>query len=233
MIIKGRGSVKLLIIEDEIDLLEALASGFKKQGYAVDIADDGSQGLEYLLVNDYDCLILDLNLPSMDGLEILQTIREENKTLKILILSARSAIDDRVRGLELGANDYLIKPFAFAELQARVSALLRRDFIQREPLLRHGELILDMNLRSVCVNDKPIDLAPKEYAILEYLLFNAGRVVRAEELIEHVWESDADYFSTSLKVHMSNLRKKLNEASSSEIITTCRGAGYLVKEADV
>ena len=222
--------MKILIIEDEIDLLEALALGFKKKGYAVDIADDGSLGLEYLLTNDYDLLILDLNLPSMDGIEVLQSIRKENKELKILILSARTEIDDRVKGLELGANDYLIKPFAFAELEARSAALLRRNFIQRDPLLRHGSLTLDMNLRSVMINENKIELAPKEYAILEYLLFNAGRVVSAEELIEHVWESDADYFSTALKVHMSNLRKKLVEASGAEMILTIRGAGYLIEE---
>lgn len=223
--------MKLLIIEDEEDIIDALAYGFRKLGYVVDTAIDGEEGLELIYINQYDLIILDLNLPSMDGLDILAKIREEDEESKILILSARSEYIDRIKGLDMGANDYLVKPFDFGELAARVRSLLRRNFIQQNSKIKFGNIIIDTAARVVYSDKKQkIDLAPKEFSILEYLINNKGRVVSAEELIEHIWSSDASMFSNAIKVHVSTLRKKLSEYSEGEIISNIRGAGYIIKE---
>ena len=221
--------MKLLIIEDEEDLLAALKAGFEKKGYVVDAADDGLNGCELAFINHYDLIILDLNLPSMDGLEILRHIRENDLNQKVLILSARSDYAQRIEGLDLGANDYLVKPFDFGELEARVRSLLRRSFTQLGVVLTFGRFSLDTcaHLLFTDAGDK-IDLTPKEYAILEYLLLHRGRAVSAEELIEHVWLSDSSLFSNAIKVHISTLRKKLAAYSDEELIKNLRGAGYCV-----
>lgn len=225
--------MKLLIIEDEEDIVYALELGFKKLGYAVDTATDGEEGLELAFINSYDLIILDLNLPSMDGLDILKRIRKDDEECKILILSARSDYSQRIQGLDLGANDYLVKPFDFGELVARVRALLRRSFKQNNIKIKYDNIIVDTATRIVYSNkNEKIDLAPKEFAILEYLITNKGRAISAEELIEKVWDSDASMFSNSIKVHVSNLRKKLSEYCNSEIISNIRGAGYIIKEVE-
>ena len=220
--------MKLLIIEDEPDLVSTLAAGFSQLGYITEYATDGSEGYELACINKYDLIILDLNLPSMDGIEILKAIRAEDKEQRILILSARSSVEDKVTGLDFGANDYLSKPFAFAELEARVRSLLRRSFIQRDTSLKYDILTVDTRAKSVTAGDKKLELAPKEYLILEYLRMHMGKVISSEELIEHVWHSDANYFTSSVKVHMSNLRKKLTENCGMEMITTVRGSGYII-----
>ncbi|MDU5260967.1 MAG: response regulator transcription factor [Clostridium celatum] len=223
--------MKLLIIEDEEDLVDALALGLRKLGYAIDIATDGRDGLELAFINEYDLIILDLNLPSMDGLEVLSEIRKSNDECKILILSARSDFSQRIKGLDMGANDYLVKPFDFGELLARIRALLRRSFTQREVKLQCGDIVIDTVSRSVySIDNENIDLAPKEFAILEYLMMNRKRPVSAEELIEHVWNSDNSMFSNAVKVHVSTLRKKLGKYSDKEIIKSIRGAGYIINE---
>lgn len=225
--------MKLLIIEDEEDLVDALALGFKKLGYAVDIAVDGRKGLEMIFINEYDLVILDLNLPSMDGIDILKEIRKTDDEQKILILSARSEYGDRINGLDIGANDYLVKPFDFGELVARVRSLLRRRFIQKAVNLKYENIIIDTASRCVYNNEhKNIDLSPKEFGILEYLMINKGRTVSAEELIEHVWQGDNDMFSNVIKVHISTLRKKLNEYCENEIISNVRGAGYIIRNLE-
>lgn len=220
--------MKLLIVEDEPDMLNALKKGFIKKGFLVDTAEDGEEGSYLALVNTYDVIVLDLNLPGKDGLEILQEIRARSKTQRIIILSARSSVPDKILGLDMGANDYLAKPFDFMELEARVRSLARREIVQNDTKIVIDNLVIDTVQKKVFYNDGKIELAPKEYAILEYLGINSGETVSAEELVEHVWESDTDLFSVSVKVHMSKLRKKLEDVTGKNYIETIRGRGYLL-----
>ncbi|MDL2318650.1 response regulator transcription factor [Eubacteriales bacterium OttesenSCG-928-A19] len=217
--------MKLLIIEDEETLRKALQKGFVKLGYAVDTASDGEAALEQYYSAAYDAIILDLNLPKLDGLSVLGEIRKDSPDAKVLILSARNEIDDRIIGLDQGANDYLGKPFAFRELEARVRALIRRAFTQGETCISHGTLTLDTALKKVCDARGEIALTRKEYGILEYLLRNRGTIVSAAALIEHVWEGEGDAGYGSLRVHVGALRKKLPELS----ICNARGQGYYVE----
>lgn len=222
--------MKLLIIEDEPDMRNALKKGFIKKGYLVDTAEDGEEGSYLALVNTYDVIVLDLNLPGKDGLEILQEIRDRSKTQRVIILSARSSVPDKITGLDMGANDYLAKPFDFMELEARVRSLARREMVQNDTKINIHNLVIDTVQKKVSYNGEKIELTPKEYAILEYLGIHSGKTVSAEELIEHVWESDIDLFSVSVKVHMSKLRKKLEDATGKSYIETIRGRGYLLSE---
>lgn len=224
--------MKLLIIEDDTDLSRLLQKGFTKKGYVAEVALDGIEGCAQASINDYDLVILDLNLPGMDGLEVLSTIRAEKPDQRILILSARSEIEDRVQGLNMGANDYLSKPFDFAELDARVRALLRREFSQTSPVICWGSLKLNTRTKMLTCDGTSLNLPPKEFAILEYLLYNKGKTIRTEELIEHIWHSDVDLFTVTIKPHMSRLRKKLLAHTGSEVIVTVRGSGYRIPEED-
>lgn len=225
--------MRLLLIEDEEDLINTLSRGLRKVGYSVDTATDGRDGLDLFYMNEYDLIILDLNLPSIDGLEILSKIREENQDCKILILSARSNYEQRIEGLDKGADDYLVKPFDFGELNARIRNLLRRSFTQQSTKLKYENIIIDMAKRTVYgENNENIDIRPKEFAILEYLIINRGRVISAEELIEHIWDNDESMFSNVIKVHLSNLRKKLNQHCKEEIILNVRGVGYTINEGE-
>jgi len=217
--------LKLLIVEDENALLKALVKGFTNLGYAVDFACDGEQALEFFFGNSYSLVVLDLNLPKLDGLEVLREIRNENNIVPVLILSARTEVDDKILGLDKGANDYLAKPFHFKELEARVRALVRRDFKTADTEIKCGSLTLDTALRKVLCGDKEISLTKKEYGILEYLMLNKGRIVSGEELIEAVWESDADAFSNAFKVHINAIRKKLPV----NILKNLKGQGYYVE----
>lgn len=223
--------MRLLLIEDEEDLINTLSRGLRKVGYAVDTATDGRDGLDLFYMNEYDLIILDLNLPSMDGLEILSKIREENQMCKILILSARSNYEERIEGLDRGADDYLVKPFDFGELNARIRNLLRRSFTQQSSKFKYENIIIDMSKRAIYDNNNEnIEIRPKEFAILEYLIINRGRVISAEELIEHIWDNDESMFSNVIKVHLSNLRKKLSQYCEEEIILNIRGVGYTINE---
>ena len=224
--------MRLLLIEDEEDLINTLSRGLRKVGYAVDTATDGRDGLDLFYMNEYDLIILDLNLPSMDGLEILSKIREENQECKIIILSARSNYGQRIEGLDKGANDYLVKPFDFGELTARIRALLRRTFIQQSTKIRYENITIDMvNRRVYDDNNESIDFRPKEFAILEYLIVNKDRVVSTEELIEHIWAEEDNMFSNVVKVHISTIRKKLSKYCEKEIICNIRGVGYIINES--
>ncbi|MDO4453770.1 MAG: response regulator transcription factor [Eubacteriales bacterium] len=218
--------MKLLLLEDEEILSNAISKGLHKLGFAVDQAFDGETGLELYEVNEYDLIILDLNLPVLDGMEVLAHIRRKDARTKVLILSARSEVSDRVCGLDAGANDYLVKPFDFDELIARIHNLLRQSFVQTPSRLSDGTVTIDILSKSVEVDGVPVTLTNKEYAILEYLMMNMGRVVSQSELIEHVWNSETDPFSNSLKFHMYSLKKKLG---SEGLISTIRGQGYIVK----
>lgn len=218
--------MKLLLVEDEDDLAAMVARGLKRQGYAVDRASDGEEALYYYELGGYDLIILDLNLPKIDGLEVLRRIRAADTTMRILILSARTRIDERVEGLDAGANDYLVKPFDFEELNARIRALCRTKFESSPAVLRAGSLTLDMAAKAVRVGDKPIILTKKEYAVLEYLIQRPGVMISAEELLEHVWDSEADPFSGTVKYHIHTLKKKLGGG----FITNIRGQGYRLTE---
>lgn len=220
--------MRILVVEDEVDLQEAIAEGLRLDGYAVDTCGDGATAYELLYVEDYDLVILDLNLPELDGLTVLENIREEKPELKVLILSARSTVSDKVRGLDLGANDYLAKPFDFEELEARIRSLLRRRFIQEDPCPQCGELELNLSTRTAQVGGEALPLTKKEFALLEYLMLHQDRVVSQEELMEHVWDAQVDSFSGVIRVHMASLRKKLKQGLGYDPIITRIGQGYLL-----
>lgn len=220
--------MKILVVEDEQDLLEAISDGLRIDGYAVETCDNGEDAYALLYVENYDLVILDLNLPKMDGLEVLASIRKEKPELKVLILSARSSVEDKVIGLDSGANDYLVKPFAFAELEARIRGLLRRKFVGESCILQHQAIKLDLAKRIAYVDEHKVLLTRKEFAILEYFLLNKNRIISAEEIIEHVWDANADSFSGAIRVHISSLRKKLKVLLHIDPIETKIGEGYLL-----
>ena len=220
--------MRILIVEDEKDLADALAKGLNRQGYAVDVAYDGEEALRLVEVNGYDLLILDLNLPKVDGVEVCRRIRASGSPTGILMLTGRSSPDDRVKGLDQGADDYLVKPFHFPELLARVRAILRREAETRKVILRTGNLVLDPNALKAYVGDSEVALTAKEFGILEYLMRNVGRVVSQEELLEHVWNEDANLFTQTIKVHINNLRKKLSAAGGEGLISTIKERGYMI-----
>lgn len=224
--------MKILFVEDEEELSDLISRGLRKCGYAVDTAYDGEEALDYYSINEYDIIILDLNLPKLDGLEVLGKIRQKDKRTKILILSARSAIDDRVLGLDTGANDYLTKPFDFLELEARIRALTRIAYIQQENKLLCGGIHLNMATKVVSFMDAKLSLTRKEYSILEYLMLRKGEVVSFEQLLNHVWDSEADLFPDTVKYHIHSLKKKLAGAGCNyEPIQNVRGIGYKIQEA--
>ena len=217
--------MKLLIIEDEEPLQAALSKGFRKLEYTVDTASDGDEALELFFSNTYALIVLDLNLPKLDGMEVLREIRMDNKDLPVLILSARSEVEDKIAGFDEGANDYLAKPFHFGELEARVRALLRRSFKTADTVIEIGEVRIDTAAKRLFVAGSEVNLSKKEYGIVEYLCLRRGEAVPPAELIEHIWESEADDVFNSFKVHLSNLRKKLPDG----FIQNTRGRGYYVE----
>lgn len=221
--------MRLLLVEDEELLSKTVAKGLKMLGYSVDCALDGEEALNLHELNQYDLMILDLNLPKVDGMEVLRRIRSQDEKFRILILSARNTLDDKVSGLDEGSNDYLTKPFEFKELEARIRGLLRRDFTTRNTLLTCGLLKIDTTLRRIWCREKELELTRKEYALLEYLFLNCGKLVSAEELIEHAWDNEADLFSNSFRFHIHSLRKKLDLAGAKEYIMTRRGKGYALQ----
>jgi DNA-binding response OmpR family regulator len=221
-------SVKILIVEDEKDMADAIARGLARQAYSVDAVYDGLKALELIEINNYDLIILDLNLPGVDGLEICRKLRTGDSRTGILMLTARAGRDDRVAGLDLGADDYLVKPFHFPELVARVRAILRREGEIRKVILRVDGLVLDPNSINAYVGNHPLALTAKEFSILEYLMKNAGRVISQEEILEHVWNEEANLFTHAIKVHINNLRNKLKTFEHGDFIRTVKGKGYLV-----
>ncbi|WP_312470692.1 response regulator transcription factor [Neobacillus sp.] len=222
--------MRILVVEDEVDLQEAIAEGLRLDGYAVDTCDNGENAYELLYVENYDLVILDLNLPQMDGLEVLEKIRDEKPELKILILSARGCVADKVKGLDIGANDYLVKPFDFAELEARIRNLLRRKFVQAGNMLSCGEIKVNLAKRVAFICEDDLTLTKKEFALLEYFLLNQDRVVSGEELVEHVWDKNVDSFSSAIRVHIATLRKKLKTVLNYDPIRTKIGEGYFLVE---
>ena len=222
--------MRLLIVEDEKELCDTVAKSLYSAGYEVDTCYDGEEALDYVLTEEYDLIVLDLNLPGMDGMELLKELRKKNEETKVLILSARSQIADKVEGLDAGANDYMEKPFHLQELEARIRSLTRRKFVQKDVCLTCGGIKFDTKKREAYANGEFVALTRKENGILEYLLLNQGRPVSQEELIEHVWDASADSFSGSIRVHMSSLRKKLKAVLGYDPIVNKIGEGYKVVE---
>lgn len=223
--------MKLLVVEDDSDLRSALVEGLRHSGYAVDEAENGEDALFQYETENYDLMILDLNLPKRDGFSVLEKIREADLEFKVLILSARNQAVDKVKGLDVGANDYLTKPFDFIELEARIRNLLRRQFIQEKTDLEVAGIKMSIDKNQVLVNGTELKLTKKEFSILRYLLMNPNKVVSQEELISHVWDSHANQFSSSIRVHIASLRKKLKEQLGYDVIGTKVGVGYyLVKK---
>ncbi len=218
--------MRILVIEDERELLQDISKGLTLKGYAVDQADNGEIGCQMAVDEEYDLIVLDLNLPGMDGFSILKELRKERPQTKVLILSANSELDSKLSGFELGASDYLIKPFHFAELEARIRVLLNRKFIQQSSCLTYQGISLNTLNRTIEINEEPVSLTTKEFSILEYFLLNQGRLITQQELIDHVWNGDADPFSNSIRVHLSALRKKLKNTLGHDPIQTRIGEGY-------
>lgn len=219
--------MRLLIVEDEkLDAI-SLAKVLVKYGYAVDLADNAKKALELLAFNEYDLMVLDLNLPDMDGLDLCRLVRGQKPALLILILSARVGANNIATSLDTGADDYLVKPFHAKEILARIRALLRRDMRCREPMLRINGLCLDPAEQVIWKDKQRLPLTPKEFGILEYLMRHAGEVVSQEKLLEHVWGTRVNIFSNTVRVHIQSLRKKLGDTSEKpQIITTVMGSGY-------
>jgi DNA-binding response OmpR family regulator len=229
--------VRVLIVEDEVDLAAALQVGLRREGYAVDVAHDGAAAIERLSTNSYDLVCLDLGLPDMDGREICRAIRDGSAAVpgapapRILMITARNALDDRVAGLDDGADDYVAKPYSLSELCARIRALLRRDSVNPGAVIKLGALELDAARYEARRHGRRVELTPKEFALLRYLMLHAGQVLTPERLLEHVWDEQADPFTNTVRVTISNLRRKLEGAGSSQPIATVNGVGYRLVEA--
>jgi two-component system OmpR family response regulator len=215
--------MRVLIVEDEPDLLASLLQSVREDGYAADGAPDGEEGLYKAETYDYDAIVLDVMLPGIDGWELLQKLRKSKKT-PVLMLTARDAVRDRVKGLDTGADDYVVKPFDMDEVLARLRALIRRSATQAEPRLQIADVVVDMAARNVTRSGEAVVLTAREYALLEYLALHRGKLVTRTTLYEHLFDENDNTLSNLLDVHVSNLRKKLGH----EFITTRRGHGYSI-----
>ena len=220
--------MRILVVEDEKRIADFLCRGLQGAGYAVDAAPTGADALENIHATDYDLVVLDLMLPDMDGLQVLEKVRNRKAGPPVLILSARGGLDDRVKGLELGADDYLVKPFAFVELLARVRALLRRGQPSPERL-QVEDLSLDCVRRKVARGSETIELAPKEFGILEYMMRNRGRPLSRTMIVEHVWDMDYDGLTNIVDVYIRHLRSKIDDRFQQKLIQTVRGIGYMIE----
>lgn len=224
--------MRLLLVEDEEKVARFVQRGLEAERYAVDVAADGNRALELLTTYQYDLLILDLLLPGLSGTEVLRQLRAQDAHLPVLILSARDALSDKVQHFEIGADDYLTKPFAFAELLVRVKALLRRGAVSRANVLKVTDLELDRVTQQVKRAGQRIELTAKEYALLEYLMSNAGRVLSRTMIIEHVWDQSFDGATNIVDVYVRHLRNKVDEGHERKLIRTIRGAGYVMNESE-
>lgn len=223
--------MRLLIVEDEEKLAEALKKGLEKQGYAVDLVPDGEAAQRRIEMshNDYDLVILDLMLPKKDGLDVCKEVRAKGINVPILVLTARDALDYKVSALDLGADDYLVKPFSFEELVARVRALLRRPEQTLPTELKVKDLYLNTATRKVTRNGKEVSLTLKEFSLLEYLMRHPNQVLSREQIWDHLWDFAADSFSNVVDVHVKNLRKKIDDGTHQKLLETIRGVGYRLK----
>ena len=222
--------MRILVIEDERALCDAIARSLRNLAYSVDCCYDGQQALDLLDVETFDLVVLDLNLPHVDGMTVLKALRKTDRETKVLILSARGKVFDKVTGLDAGANDYLTKPFHFEELEARIRSLTRRKFIQEDVCLRCSRITFDTRTREASVDGTPLALTRKESALLEYFLLHRNRIISPEEMIEHLWDGSVNSFSNSIRVHISSLRKKLRTALGYDPIQNKIGQGYILEE---
>ena len=225
--------MRILVVDDEIDLTEAIARGLRRQGYAVDIANDGDEAIEKSSYTTYDLVCLDLTMPGIDGLEVCQTLRKtspEGVIPRILMLTARDTIEERIAGLDVGADDYLVKPFAFDELAARIRSLLRRDGGRSGAVLQVGSLIMDTARHTVSRDDRVLNLTAKEFAVLHYLMSRPVNVISQEDLLEHVWDEHADPFTSTVRVTVGTLRRKVNLEGEEALLETVVGRGYRLTE---
>ncbi len=218
--------MRILLVEDEKKVAEIIERGLKAERFAVDVCHNGREGWEMATTYEYDLIVLDLMLPEMSGTEILEKVRRKNQQVPILILTARDAMNDKVKNFELGADDYLTKPFAFAELLLRVKALLRRGPVNRSSVLRVGDLEIDRLSQSVRRAGKKIELTAKEYSLLEYLATNPGRVFSRTMIIEHVWDQSFQGLTNIVDVYVRHLREKVDDAHQFKLLRTVRGVGY-------
>jgi DNA-binding response OmpR family regulator len=219
--------MRVLLIEDSERIQKAVARGLRASGYAVDTTGDGSHGLYLAESEPYDVIVLDLMLPGLDGLSLLRRLRQQNKNTHVIILTARDTVEDRVTGLREGADDYMIKPFAFEELLARVGALVRRRHDSKNPRLEFGDFTIDMSARRVFIAGQAVDLPPREYALLEYLVMHRGRVVGRSEIESHIYDEQVEPMSNVVDAAVYSLRKKLDRGTGTPYIQTRRGMGYL------
>lgn len=223
---RGEGPVRILVAEDDASVSRFLKNGLEEERYAVDVATDGDEAQHMAVEFDYDLVILDLNLPRVDGLKVLKQLRKEKPSLPVIVLTGRSGVDDRVRGLDLGADDYLVKPFALSELAARVRALMRRGERPVSSVLKVADLELDRTEHLVRRAGHRIELTTKEFALLEYLMRNANRTLTRSMIVEHVWNVDFDSGTNVVEVYVNYLRKKMDQGFSPRLIHTVRGVGY-------
>ena len=224
--------MRILLIEDEADAAQILAKGLRRQSYAVDIVGDGEAGLYEASVNDYDLIILDCMLPRKDGLAVCRELRAQGSAVPVLMLTARDDVEDRIAGLDTGADDYLTKPFHFHELLARMRALLRRGKALRPENIVIADLVVDTRAHVVKRNGRLIELTSREYALLEYLARRSGEVVGRAEIAEHVWDLHFDPFSNLIEVYVQRLRRKLDDGFAQKLIHTRRGEGYLLTASE-
>jgi DNA-binding response OmpR family regulator len=225
--------VRVLVVDDERDLTEAVARGLRREGYAVDMAFDGAEALQKIHVNPYDLVCLDVTMPELDGRELCRQIRADSQLVpqpRILMLTARDALEDRVAGLDDGADDYLVKPFAFPELAARVRSLVRRDTSVESSVYRVGDLELDDARHIARRGQRELDLTAKEFALLRYFMAHPGQVLSQETLLEHVWDEFADPFTNTVRVTVGTLRRKVTTDAEQPVIETVIGRGYKLKD---
>lgn len=224
--------MRILVVEDERELCQTIVRSLRRLAYSVDPCYDGDAAIALLGSERYDLVLLDLNLPGADGMTVLRTLRQTDRNTKVLILSARSEVADKVAGLDAGANDYLAKPFHLEELEARIRSLTLRQFTQNDVVLSCGALSFDTRLRTAAAGGQTLTLTRKETGILEYLMLHRGRPVSQEELMEHVWDNSVDNFSNSIRVHISALRKKLRAALGYDPVRNRIGEGYMMEEEE-
>jgi DNA-binding response OmpR family regulator len=220
--------MRLLIVEDYLPLQKSLTKGLQEAGFAVDVTGDGEEGLWYAMSNDYDVIILDLMLPGMNGLDILKKMRSKNQQTAVLILTAKDTLEDRVTGLDSGADDYLVKPFAFEELLARIRALMRRKYQEKNPSIEIDDLRMDMTAQRVWRGREELYLTPREYALLEYLAMRTRETVSRTDIWEHVYEFNSSASSNVVDVYIGYLRKKIERPGKPTLLHTIRGRGYIL-----
>lgn len=225
--------MRILLAEDERDLNNIITQKLTADGYSVDRCYDGKEAMDILSYTDYDAVILDIMMPKADGFEVLRSLRGAGKATPVLFLTARDAIADRVKGLDSGANDYLVKPFSFDELMARLRAMTRSSFGLTSSVIRIADLTFDSASHQVCRGGKEISLSVKEYQLLEYLLHNQGIVLSREKIEDHIWNYDYEGGTNVVDVYISYLRKKIDEGYTNKLIHTVRGRGYVMREGDV